>query len=71
MTDLDKAVVAAIEALSLSDYSETPKSWVNERYYFREGALAAARLLSRHFESIERHAESARAKRLELHFGVR
>lgn len=71
MTDNDRAVLAAMEALSINDYSDAPSGWARERYYFNEGARAAARLWKRHIESAERHAESARAKRLEVYFGVR
>lgn len=60
----------AMESLALSNYSDTPSTWDRERYYFNEGARAAARLLARHVASVENHEESARAKRLATYFGV-
>jgi hypothetical protein len=71
MNDTNRAVIAAMEALQLSDFSERPASWVMDRYYFNEGARAGARLLRRHLDSIERQEENARAKRLEAYFGKR
>jgi hypothetical protein len=71
MTETDRAVLTAMEELSMNDYSETPSTWVNERRCFNEGARAAARLWRRHLDSIERHAENARLKRLERFHGVR
>jgi hypothetical protein len=71
MTETDRAVLAAMESLQLADYSDVPAGWARERHYFNEGARAAARHYKRHLESVERHAENARLKRLEMHFGVR
>ena len=66
-----RLLATAMDNLQLTDYTDTPSTWSNDRYHFSEGAKAAARLLRRHIEAVERRAEQGRMKRLEEYFGVR